>query len=69
LWFGFFAFNGGFGYDIVDEGAIIAGLVATVTCLAGATDAITMLVYVKLREGTWDMMMSLNGLLAGMIAT
>lgn len=28
-----------------------------------------MMYFVKLKDGTWDMMMSLNGLLAGMIAT
>jgi len=69
LWFGFFAFNGGSGYDIVGEGAIITGRVAVVTCLGGATGAITMLMYIKYRDGTWDMMMCMNGLLAGMIAT
>lgn len=28
-----------------------------------------MMAFVKIKDGTWDMMMSLNGLLAGMIAT
>lgn len=28
-----------------------------------------MMLFIRWKEGTWDMMMSLNGLLAGMIAT
>jgi ammonium transporter, Amt family len=69
LWFGFFAFNAASGYNIVGEGAIITGRVAIVTCLGGASGACTLLFYTRIREGTWDMMTSLNGLLAGMIAT
>ena len=69
LWFGFFAFNGGSGYDIVGEGAVITGRVAIVTCIAGATGAVTIMILERIKSGTWDMMASANGLLAGMIAT
>jgi len=69
LWFGFIAFNGGSGYDIVGEGALLTGRVATITILAGATGACSLLFFTRITQGYWDMMMAVNGLLAGMIAT
>mmetsp|Transcript_17169 Transcript_17169/g.39804 ORF Transcript_17169/g.39804 Transcript_17169/m.39804 type:complete len:334 (+) Transcript_17169:524-1525(+) len=69
LWFGFFAFNAGSGQNIVGEGAIVTGRVAVVTCFGGAAGAITMLAFIRIKDGIWDMMMSMNGLFAGMIAT
>ena len=70
LWFGFFAFNGASGYDIATpEGYITTGRVAVVTTLAGSTGALTILGLYRFKDGTWDMMQAMNGLLAGMITT
>jgi len=70
LWFGFFPFNCASGANIVGFQAVIdTGRVAVVTTLAGATGAFTLLFYGRVCLKTWDMMLALNGLLAGMVAT
>merc|ERR1711884_275265 len=43
LWFGFFPFNAAAGGNIVGDGLIQAGRVATVTALAGAAGCLTLL--------------------------
>jgi ammonia channel protein AmtB len=57
------------GYNIVGEGAVTTGRVAVVTCLGGAMGAVSLLAFVRMKEGVWNMMVALNGLIAGMIAT
>jgi Amt family ammonium transporter len=70
LWMGFFPFNGGSGLDIGSlDGAQATGRVVIVTTLAGAAGGVTMLIFGRVKSGDWDMMLSLNGVLAGMIAT
>jgi Amt family ammonium transporter len=70
LWMGFFPFNGGSGLDIGSvDGALITGRVVVVTTLAGASGGVTMLAFGRIKSGEWDMMLSLNGVLAGMIAS
>jgi Amt family ammonium transporter len=70
LWMGFFPFNGGSGLDIGSmDGAVVTGRVVVVTTLAGASGGITMLIFGRVKSGEWDMMLSLNGVLAGMIAS
>ena len=67
LWFGFFPFNAGSSGDITDVDTV--GRVVVVTTLAGASGSFTLLLFGQWRYGHWDMMMALNGLLAGMVST
>lgn len=70
LWFGFFPFNTGAAANVVGFDALVqTGRIAVVTTLAGATGAFTLLLYGRFRLKVWDMMLALNGLLAGMVAT
>ena len=71
LWFGFFPFNAASGGNIVGTGLTQVGRIATVTALAGAAGCMTLLavgVFFK-KESTIDLGLSMNGLLAGMVAT
>lgn len=71
LWFGFFPFNAAAGGSIVGQGLSQVGRVATVTALAGAAGCMTLLcvgIYFK-KDSTIDLGLSMNGLLAGMVAT
>ena len=71
LWFGFFPFNAASGMSIVGAGLTQTGRVAVVTALAGAAGCMTLLavgVYFR-KESTIDLGLSMNGLLAGMVAT
>jgi ammonium transporter, Amt family len=69
LWFGFFAFNGASVPDIVGTELVTTGRIAVVTTLSGATGAIFLLFFGYFKTKEWDMMLALNGLLAGMIAS
>ncbi|KAL3910217.1 MAG: hypothetical protein SGILL_007779 [Bacillariaceae sp.] len=70
LWFGFFPFNAGAGYSIANpEAAVNTGRAVVVTCLAGASGSLTMLLYGIVRFRQWDLNLAMNGLLAGMVAS
>jgi len=69
LWFGWYGFNCGSTLGINGYGAI-AAKVAVTTTLAAAFGAITCTVYARVvpKEKHWDLLLSLNGVLAGLVS-
>jgi Amt family ammonium transporter len=64
LWFGWFGFNP--GSTTTGDGTI--GIIAVTTCIAAAAGAITAMITSWFRFGKPDVSMSLNGVLAGLVA-
>ncbi len=64
LWFGWFGFNPG----STVEGTASIGYIAVTTNLAAAAGAITAMIAAWIRFGKPDVSMSLNGVLAGLVA-
>lgn len=64
LWFGWFGFNPG----STTTGDTTIGYIATTTCLAAGAGAIMSMIISWIRFGKPDVSMSLNGVLAGLVA-
>jgi len=67
LWFGWFGFNPGSTLGAVGNWELI-GTVVTNTFLASAAGAIATMVYTYFRYGQIDITMTINGVLAGLVA-
>lgn len=67
LWFGWFAFNPGSTLGAVGNWELI-GTVATNTFLASAAGGISTMFYTYFRYGQIDITMTINGVLAGLVA-
>ena len=67
LWFGWFGFNPGSTLGAVGNWELI-GQVATNTFLASAAGGISTMVYTHFRYGQIDITMTINGILAGLVA-
>lgn len=67
LWFGWFAFNPGSTLGAVGNWELI-GTVATNTFLASAAGGISTMFYTYFRYGQIDITMTINGILAGLVA-
>jgi len=68
LWFGWYGFNCGSTLMISGGAAQVAGKVAMTTTLAAASACITATFLAKLIEGSFDVSMGLNGILAGLVS-
>jgi Amt family ammonium transporter len=66
LWFGWYGFNPGSTLSAMDAEGI--GRIATNTTLAACTGALIAVAWVYPRSKKWDVGMSINGLLAGLVA-
>jgi Amt family ammonium transporter len=66
LWFGWYGFNPGSTLSAMDFEGI--GRIATNTTLAACTGALVAVLWVFPRSKKWDVGISLNGLLAGLVA-
>ena len=66
LWFGWYGFNPGSTLSAMDFEGI--GRVATNTTLAACAGALTAVAFVYPRSKKWDVGISINGLLAGLVA-
>jgi Amt family ammonium transporter len=66
LWFGWYGFNPGSTLSAIDFEGI--GRVATNTTLAACAGALVAVVWVYPRSKKWDVGISINGLLAGLVA-
>src|SRR5262249_57729067 len=66
LWFGWYGFNPGSTLSAMDFEGI--GRVATNTTLAACAGALVAVVWVWPRSKKWDVGISINGLLAGLVA-
>ncbi|MFP4635631.1 MAG: ammonium transporter [Nitriliruptoraceae bacterium] len=64
LFFGWFGFNG--GSVLALDGELI-GYVVVTTALAGGAGGAAAAVYTRLRNGKWDVAMTANGILAGLV--
>lgn len=67
LWFGWFAFNPGSTLGAVGNWELI-GTIATNTFLASAAGGISTMVYTYFKYGQIDITMTINGILAGLVA-
>lgn len=65
LWFGWFGFNPG---STLSAHELRISVIAVNTNLAAAAGALASLVFMKLKLGKWDLGMTLNGALAGLVA-
>ncbi len=65
LWFGWFGFNAG---STLSGHELRIAVVAVNTNLAAAAGAIAAMLYIKNKTGRWDIGMTLNGALAGLVA-
>lgn len=65
LWFGWFGFNPG---STLSAHELRISVVAVTTNLAAAAGALSALIFMKVRHGKWDIGMTLNGVLAGLVA-
>jgi Amt family ammonium transporter len=69
LWFGWYGFNPGSQLAIGSStDAEIVGRCAVTTTLSGAAAGLTTLFARKIQSGTWDLVTSCNGALAGLVA-
>jgi len=68
LWFGWYGFNGGSTLMVSDGYAALAAKVCVTTTLAAASAAITCTVYSRVLFHKFDLMLSLNGVLAGLVS-
>jgi Amt family ammonium transporter len=66
LWFGWYGFNPGSTLSAMDFEGI--GRIATNTTLAACAGALVAMFYVYFRTKKWDLGISINGLLAGLVA-
>ena len=66
LWFGWYGFNCGSTLVIADGASAIASKVAVTTTLAAAATTCSM--YSRILYGHFDLMLSLNGVLAGLVS-
>jgi ammonium transporter, Amt family len=66
LWFGWYGFNPGSTLGMGDPG--LAALVAVNTTLAAGAGTLSAMFYMFSRTGKWDLGLSLNGSLAGLVA-
>jgi ammonium transporter, Amt family len=64
LFFGWFGFNGGSVLELDGE---MIGMVIVTTALAGAAGGFSSGVFTRLRNGKWDVAMTANGILAGLV--
>jgi ammonium transporter, Amt family len=64
LFFGWFGFNGGSVLELDGE---MIGIVIVTTALAGAAGGFSSGVFTRLRNGKWDVAMTANGILAGLV--
>ncbi len=65
LWFGWFGFNAG---STLDAHHLRIAVIAVNTTLAAAAGALAALVISRWKTGKWDIGMTLNGVLAGLVA-
>jgi Amt family ammonium transporter len=65
LWFGWFGFNPG---STLSAHELRIAVIATNTNLAAAAAALSALLFMKFKHGKWDIGMTLNGALAGLVA-
>ncbi|NLX04632.1 MAG: ammonium transporter [Phycisphaerae bacterium] len=68
LWFGWYGFNPGSTLGLTGGNAALAGMVAMNTTLAAAAGAISAMFVVWSLYGKPDLTMTMNGLLAGLVA-
>lgn len=68
LWFGWYGFNPGSTLGLSGGLAELAAKVAVTTSLAAAAGAATIAVTTRLMTGKYDMGLTINGLLAGLVA-
>ena len=69
LWFGWYGFNPGSQLAIGSSAdAEIVGRCAVTTTLSGAAAGMATLITRKIQTGTWDLVTSCNGALAGLVA-
>lgn len=64
LFFGWFGFNGGSVLELDGE---MIGMVIVTTALAGAGGGTTAALFTRLKNGKWDVAMTANGILAGLV--
>ncbi len=64
LFFGWFGFNGGSVLELDGE---LIGMVIVTTALAGGAGGTAAGVFTRLRNGKWDVAMTANGILAGLV--
>lgn len=68
LWFGWYGFNPGSALALNGGGANVAERCAVTTTIAAATGGVVTLVVVKLRDHIFDLIATLNGILAGLVS-
>jgi ammonium transporter, Amt family len=68
LWFGWYGFNPGSTLAISGTFRETAARAAVNTTLAASSAGITTLIVVKARDGIYDLLASLNGILAGLVS-
>ncbi|MTV25666.1 ammonium transporter [Nitriliruptoraceae bacterium ZYF776] len=64
LFFGWFGFNGGSVLDLDGEAI---GFVIVTTALSGGAGGVAAALFTRLRGGKWDVAMTANGILAGLV--
>lgn len=68
LWFGWYGFNPGSALAIQGENSAITARCTVTTTLAAGAGGLTTLVIIKLRDHVFDVLTTLNGLLAGLVS-
>lgn len=68
LWFGWYGFNPGSTLALDGEKSITIGRCAVNTTLAAGAAGVATLVIIKLRDHIFDLLASLNGILAGLVS-
>lgn len=68
LWFGWYGFNPGSALGISGKLRKTVARCVVTTTLAAASAGCTTLVIVKVRDGVFDLLASLNGILAGLVS-
>lgn len=68
LWFGWYGFNPGSTLTLVDTARETAARCAVTTTLAAGSAGVTTLIAIKFKDHIFDLLASLNGILAGLVS-
>lgn len=68
LWFGWYGFNPGSALAIQGSNSEVAARCAVTTTLAAGAGGVMTLIIIKLRDHIFDLLASLNGILAGLVS-
>lgn len=69
LWYGWYGFNSGSTKALLGINYIVAGRIAVITTLCAASGGTFVMIFNRIETGKYEMIMLLNGILSGLVAS